>query len=190
VEVGVIEVRNMIMKKIVLGLALCLGLSQVVVAEKLETKGLPTSTKGAMAWIKANPVKAGFIAAGITAALAGTAYTGYEMVTFKTDKTGFFSVAWAKIKGGAETTFHNAKKVFKREEKELTAEEKAAQKEVKSLYANHKTAFLVSGAVLVVIAAAVIADIATTDKDAQTRMAQLWNKLFSKNSDNTVVANS
>ena len=45
VLVGVIKVRNVIMKKIVLGLALCLGLSQVVVAEKTAVRGLSDDAK-------------------------------------------------------------------------------------------------------------------------------------------------
>jgi hypothetical protein len=178
-----LQVRNMFMKKIVLGLALCLGLSQVVVAEKMETKGLPEDAKGAMAWIKANPKKAAAIATSIAALLVGGTYTGIKI--YKHDgKDGYV----AKFTGGMNDTWNSFTGLFKKAEA-ATTDEKATTddaKETKSWISSHKKT-TISIAVVAVIAAAVIAEFAT-DEDSKLKLSNLWNKLFKKASTDEVVA--
>lgn len=164
------------MKKMILGLALCLGLSQVAVAQK--DLGLAQLTekeaKGIAAWIKNNPKKATAIGAAITAALT---YTGFAIAaTVKnTDKKEGF---WARGAAGAAQPA-----------KWIAGKAVASKDAVWTNMKNHKKLWIgVPAGVVAVIAAAVIADIATTDKEAETRLTQLWNKLFKKASTEEVVA--
>ena len=158
------------MKKMVLGLALCLGLSQVVVAGKMEVKGLPENVKGALAWIKANPKKAAAIATGVTAVLAGGAYAGY--VVYKNPA----------VKSACKATKDKTVAAGQYVGGKVVAGKDAVEASVKA----HPYAYA-SGAVVAVIAAAVIAELAT-DKEAQLKLTNLWNKLFKKAATEEVVA--
>jgi hypothetical protein len=157
------------MKKMILGLALCLGLSQVVVAEKTTVKGLPEDAKGAMAWIKAHPKTT----AAIVAALTYGTFAAVEI--YKADgKDGKF----AKAKAGA---WEAAKDLTVYPAGWVAGKAVASKDAVwENMKAHTRLWVGIPAGVVAVIAAAVIADIATTDKEAQTRLTNIWNKLFKK----------
>jgi hypothetical protein len=165
------------MKKMILGLALCLGLSQVAVAQK--DLGLAQltekETKGAIAWIKNNPKKAAAIGAAITAALTYSGFAIAATVKNADKKEGF----WAR---GAAGAAQPAKSAWNK----TVAGKDWAVKNVKALpiWAD------VSAAVVIVIAAAVIADFATTDKEAEMRITKALKKLLKKASKEEVVASN
>ncbi len=180
------------MKKMILGLALCLGLSQVVVAQKEETRGLTEDTNAAMTWIKNNPKKAALIASGVVAVLAGSAYTITKIAKFD-GKDG----KWAKVKGGTKEASYNifVNPFVVAKDKTVAAGKFVGNKTVAGKDAvwtnmkNHKKLWIgVPAGVVAVIAAAVIADIATTDKESELRLTQLWNKLCKKAATEEVVA--
>lgn len=175
----------------ILGLALCLGLSQVVVAQKEETRGLTEDTNAAMTWIKNNPKKLAVIVASV-AAVAGVAiYAGKNIRNAEADK----DAKWAKttkVKNGLYNGFVNPLVVAK--DKTVAAGKFVGNKTVAGKDATfkfvkeHKLALGIPAGVLAIVAAAVIADIATTDKEAELRITQLWNKLLKKASTEEVVA--
>lgn len=167
------------MKKMILGLALCFGLSNIAVAADNGSVNLTDKeTKGALAWIKNNPKKAALIAAGLASVLAGATYTTVKIVKFD-GKDG----KWAKVKGGTKEAMYN---IFVSPVVATGNGFKAAGKWTKDKAVSCKDACVahpyitVSGATLIILAASVIADYATTDKEAQMRITQLWNKLFGK----------
>jgi len=180
----------MFMKKIVLGLALCLGLSQVAVAEEVETKGLQEDTNAAMAWIKAHPTAVKAIAASIATILAaGVVYTGVEI--YRHDgKDG----KMAKVRGGIKDAAGTFARPFVATGKGLASAGRSAGSKIvagkDAVLTNMKNHYIVwgcsSAAVVSLIAAAVIAEFAT-DEDSQLKLSNLWKKFFSKHPD-VVVA--
>lgn len=168
------------MKKIVLGLALCLGLSQVVVAEKTEVRGL----NAAFTWIKNNPKKAAAIGTAIVAALTYGTFAGVEI--YKADGT---KGKLAKVRTGLT----EAAKDLSVYPAQLVAKEVVAGKDavVANMKAHPRWWIGVPAGVVAVIVAAVIAEY-TTDKDFQLKLSNLWNKYISSKkapSTEEVVAN-
>lgn len=167
------------MKNMVLGLALCLGLSQVAVAAKKDISFSEKEVKGAVTWIKANPKKAALIATSIAAAAGLTAYAGYNIAT--SNEGG----VWGKTKDGLATTGYNVfvnPFVFAKD-KAFDAAGWTKDKAIagKDLAYEYRKGLGISSAVVVaVIAAALIADYATTDKEAEMRIQKAWKKLIEK----------
>ena len=172
------------MKKMILGLTLCLGLSQVVIAGKTEVRGLPEDAKGAIAWIKNNPKKAAAIGTAIAAILTYGVTAGVEIYKSEED------TKWEKVKDGA---LEAAKDLSVYPAEWAWGKAVAGTDAVWENMKNHKKLWIgIPAGVVAVIAAAVIADFATTDKEAQLKLTQLWNKLFKKAStaSTEVVANN
>ncbi|MFH1254021.1 MAG: hypothetical protein V1646_01160 [bacterium] len=179
------------MKKMILGLALCLGLSQVVVAQKEETRGLTEDTNAAMAWIKNNPKKVAVIAASVVAVVGVATYAGVNIRNAEADK----DAKWAKttrVKNGLYNGFVNPFVVAK--DKTVAAGKFVGNKTVAGKDAvvanmkNHKKLWIgIPAGVLAIVAAAVIAEY-TADEDSYLKVTNLWNKLLKKASTEEVVA--
>ncbi len=167
------------MKKMILGLALCLGLSQVVVAQKEETRGLTEDTNAAMTWIKNNPKKAIAIGAAIAATLTYGITAGVEI--YKADAT---KGKVARAKAGA---LEAAKDLSVYPAQFAWDNAVAGKNIVVKKVQEHPIFAGVSTAVVAVIAAAVIAEL-TADEDSKLKVTNLWNKLIKKASTEEVVA--
>ncbi len=164
------------MKKMILGLALCLGISQVVVAQKEETRGLTEDSKGIMTWIKNNPKKVALIALSV----AGSAYTISKIAQFD-GKDG----KWAKVKGGTKEASYN---IFVNPFVVAKDKTVAGSDAIWANMKNHKKLWIgVPAGVVAVIAAAVIAEY-TADEDSYLKVTNLWNKLCKKAATEEVVA--
>lgn len=169
------------MKKMILGLALCLGLSQAAVAQKDFSLAQLTEkeTQGALAWIKNNPKKSIAIGAAIAATLTYGSFAAVEI--YKADgKDG----KWQKTKTGLTEAAKDLSVYPARFALKKTV---AGKDWVVSGVKAHPVWTGVSTAVVVVIAAAVIAEL-TTDEESNLRVTNLWNKLFKKSSTEEVVA--
>ena len=166
------------MKKMIMGLALCLGMSQVVAADTTEISLSDKEVKGAMAWIKEHPRTVAAIAAGLVTA----GYVGYNI------RSSNVEGKWARTKDGLHSAFINPLVSAKNGVVGAAAWTKNKAYAGKDLVCRHPWAFGVPTAVVAVIAAFAIADYATTDKEAETRIKHAWKKLFSKKAENPVVA--
>jgi hypothetical protein len=163
------------MKRMILGLALCLGISQVAVAQR----EVSMTEEGALAWIKNNPKKAIAIGAAVAATLT---YAGFAVVEIcKADgKDGKVAKAKAGLKNAASDCIFPVKWVAGK----AVAGKDAA---VANMKAHSRLWIGVPAGVVAIIAAAVIAEL-VTDEESNLRVTNLWNKLFKKAAKEEVVA--
>ncbi len=174
------------MKKMILCLGLCFGLSQVAVAgDDISLDLTEKETKGAIAWIKNNPKKV----AAIVASASVIVYSLCKIYNAEADK----DAKWAKttkIKNGLYNGFVTpAKNTWERASKAgkwTTDKAKAGKNAVVENFKAHKKLWIgIPSAVAVIVLAEAIAHYTEMDKVAKDKIVELWNKLFSKK---TVIA--
>jgi len=172
------------MKKMILGLALCLGLSQVAVAQKEEAKNLTENTNAAVTWIKNNPKKFAALAASAVTLVGAVIYASYNVYKAEADK----DAKWAKttrVKNGLYNGFISP---VVTSGKFVGNKAVAGKDAIVANMKNHKKLWIgIPTGVLAIVVAAAIAEY-TTDKESNLRITNLWNKLFKKASTEEVVA--
>ena len=186
------------MKKIVLGLALCLGLSQVAVAEKPAVRGLSDDAKTYVAWMQNHPYKTAAIGVALLYTVDGLYKTGMAFMADKGKadkgkegaassetsaveaKSGATTGTWSKV----QTGFLDAAKDFSIKPVIWVAGKSVdIYKVVSESAKEHKALFIgIPSGVILLIAALVIADMETTEDGKETRAAQAL-KYFKGNKD-------
>jgi hypothetical protein len=165
------------MKKIILGLGLCFGLSQVAVAvDEVSFNLSEDESQGVVSWIKNNPKKF----AALVASASALGYLTYKIYQAEAGQTGegeaAVSAGW---RGKVQNGLYDATAPLTSAGQSVANAAVYARDGVGGNMKAHKKWWIgIPSAVSVVVLAAVIANYTEMDKVAKDQFVALWNKFF------------